>query len=346
MSKKYYRICNYCENSKRFPNKKSLDDAEKKNKKCLNCRKSDFLSFDSAKIIVQKLGLKNQVAWQNWIKSEENKKHKIPTNPDVFYKDRGWVSYADWLGNNNYIFFKNIKYVSYGECKEFISKNFPEVSNRNKWNLLNKELLPLEIHKRPDSVYKGIGWVNWESFLNSPLSPRSKSILLLSFEDAKDYVTSKKISSESEYYYHIEVNQIKFLPLRPDVKYKEKWNGFIDFLSIRSLRKSSGEDRIKDVLELYNIPYEREKKFDGCKNKRRLPFDFYIESLKICIEYDGEFHHKSQKHFGGDPVLSRIKINDSIKNKWCEDNGINLIRISYKDKWKILEILKEKLGLN
>jgi hypothetical protein len=41
-----------------------------------------------------------------------------------------------------------------------------------------------------------------------------------------------------------------------------------------------------------------------------------------------------------------FKTNDYIKSKWCEKKRINLIGISYKDKWKILDDLKEKLGLN
>jgi hypothetical protein len=58
-----------------------------------------------------------------------------------------------------------------------------------------------------------------------------------------------------------------------------------------------------------------------------------------------EFHYKEQKHFGGKKVLERVQINDKIKDKWCIENNILLIRISYKDKWRIRKILEKKLGL-
>ena len=347
MRTKYKRKCNFCGKEIRYPNKKELYKSEIENKKCRECKNSDFLSFESAITIVKNLKIKDQDSWSLWIKSEEGKKSKIPSNPDKFYKDKGWVSYGNWLGNDdNYKHLRNIEYIEYNLCKEYILKNFPIITNRTKWINFNKSLLPLDIPKRPDVFYKNKGWINWESFLESPISPRSKSLCLLSFKDSKEYVRKNNINSESEYYYHIESNNIKFLPLRPDVKYKEDWNGFIDFLGIKTLRKSTGEDRIEDVLKFYGLSYEREKFFASCKNKRRLPFDFYLIELNICIEYDGELHYKSQKHFGGDASLKRIQINDEIKNKWCTNNNIQLIRISYKDKWRIKEILEKKLGLN
>ena len=37
------------------------------------------------------------------------------------------------------------------------------------------------------------------------------------------------------------------------------------------------------------------------------------------------------------------KCKDDIKNKYCKDNGINLLRISYKDMKNINEIIKQKI---
>ena len=345
MGKIYERPCNFCKKLIRYPNKKEFTKSECINKKCRKCRVNSFLSFDDAKKIVNSLNIKDQDSWTLWIKSEEGKKYNIPSNPDKFYKHSGWISYSDWLGNNSYKNLRNIKYLDYNSCKNYIMSNFPSIINRNKWIELDKLLLPINIPKRPDVFYKYSGWINWESFLNSKLSPRSKSKVIIDFNEAKDYVRKNDIRSESEYYYHIESNGILFLPLRPDHKYKNEWNGFIDFLGVKSLRKSTGEDRIEDVLNSYKIKYTREKIFDTCRNIRRLPFDFYLSELNICIEYDGEFHYKEQKHFGVKKVLERVQINDKIKDKWCIENNILLIRISYKDKWRIRNILEKKLVL-
>lgn len=222
------------------PNKKALIKAENENKKCRKCKISDFLSFVSAREIARGLNLDSQDSWQLWIGSTNGKKTNIPSNPDKFYKDNGWVSYGDWLGNIGYKHLRNIQYIDYCSCQKYILDNFPNITNKRKWIGTDKSFMPIFIPKRPDVFYKKTGWVNWEGFLYSPLSPRSKGKILLSFNDAKAYVRNANINSESEYYHHIDINDIKFLPLRPDSKYKELWNGFVDFLGINSLRRSTG----------------------------------------------------------------------------------------------------------
>ena len=93
--------------------------------------------------------------------------------------------------------------------------------------------------------------------------------------------------------------------------------------------ESKGEIKINRFLDRNNIVYERQKKFDDCKNIFCLPFDFYIPSIRTCIEFDGQQHYKPLDFFGGEEAYEKLKINDKIKEEYCEDNYINLIRIKY-----------------
>lgn len=95
--------------------------------------------------------------------------------------------------------------------------------------------------------------------------------------------------------------------------------------------KSNGEDIISDWLRNNNIEYIPQKKFKGCKDKRSLPFDFYIPSKNMVIEYDGEQHFKPIDWFGGEKGFDYIQKHDQIKTRYCMDNNIKLFRISYKD---------------
>ena len=338
---RYTRICPLCKKKLFYYNINYFNLAENNNKSCAKCKKSLLLKYDDAKKIIKNLSINNQDGWQKFVRNSEFKKLNIPSNPDVFYYNNGWISWADWLNNNeNYIHLRKIEYLSYKDCKDYILKNFSGNKNKSWWIKLDKKLLPLNIPKRPDIIYKNSGWINWENFLDSPISPRSKSKIFLSYSDARDYVIRNNILSESHYYDYIDTNKIDFLPLRPDNHYKKEWNGFISFLCIKSKRRSTGEDMIESFLDNMNIKYEREKKFDGCINKKHLPFDFYLSDMNICIEYDGEFHYKYQKHFGSIENFRRIKKNDEIKNLWCLENNINLIRIPYTKKWKIKEFLE------
>ena len=70
---------------------------------------------------------------------------------------------------------------------------------------------------------------------------------------------------------------------------------------------------------------------------RKLFFDFYLPEYKLCIEFDGIQHHIPIKFFGGNDGLKERKNNDKIKDQYCNNNNIDLLRISYLDIYPILE---------
>lgn len=103
--------------------------------------------------------------------------------------------------------------------------------------------------------------------------------------------------------------------------------------------KSRGEKKVEEFLINNKIDFEFNKHFDSCRNKNTLPFDFYIPFMNLCIEYDGIQHSESIEYFGGDEKLKYQNKLDLIKDNWCLENNINIIRISYKDFNRIENIL-------
>lgn len=103
--------------------------------------------------------------------------------------------------------------------------------------------------------------------------------------------------------------------------------------------KSKGEMVIEDFLKRHRITFTKQKRFNGCRLKRMLPFDFYLPRYNVCIEYDGMQHFESIKYFGGEPKLVISKLRDKIKTKFCRKNRIHLLRISYKE--NIIQSLKK-----
>ena len=106
--------------------------------------------------------------------------------------------------------------------------------------------------------------------------------------------------------------------------------------------ESKGENKVESVLEKYNIEYSKWHRFKKCVLKRRLPFDFYLPKLNTAIEYDGEFHY--QMIMGFDNFVDG-KIRDTVKNIFCKNNNIKLIRIPYWEFDNIERILCEELNL-
>ena len=108
-------------------------------------------------------------------------------------------------------------------------------------------------------------------------------------------------------------------------------------------KTSKGEQRIEEILIKYNLEYKKQHRFQDCRFKYPLPFDFYLPKQNCCIEYDGEQHYVAIDHFGGYEKLLETKRNDEIKNQYCKDNNINLIRIPYLEFDNIENILINKL---
>jgi hypothetical protein len=83
-------------------------------------------------------------------------------------------------------------------------------------------------------------------------------------------------------------------------------------------------------LEDKAIYYESQKRFKGCRSKLPLPFDFWIESANLIIEFHGEQHFKDIPYFSHSTLKYR-KEKDYIKAKYCKENNIRLRVIAYNE---------------
>jgi len=64
----------------------------------------------------------------------------------------------------------------------------------------------------------------------------------------------------------------------------------------------------------------------------RLRLDFFIPIMSLAFEFDGRQHEEHVPHFHGDRIgYAKSQTNDADKQRWCELNGIKLIRITCED---------------
>lgn len=110
---------------------------------------------------------------------------------------------------------------------------------------------------------------------------------------------------------------------------------------------STGEIRIEEWLKENNVNYSTQYKFDDLVYEQPLRFDFGIldecNSIKLLIEYDGVQHFEPRKQFGGEKFLEEQKMKDRMKNEYALANDITLLRINYKQKDDIENILEKIL---
>ena len=94
-------------------------------------------------------------------------------------------------------------------------------------------------------------------------------------------------------------------------------------------RRSHGELAIEQILINNNISYQQEYPAFKFASGLSAKFDFYIDN-KYFIEYDGETHYQYNLHgWHNEDQLKAQQERDIIKNQWCKDNNIPLIRIPY-----------------
>ena len=109
--------------------------------------------------------------------------------------------------------------------------------------------------------------------------------------------------------------------------------------------KSKGEEQIKVTLDKYNYNYMREYRFDDCRGiQKTLPFDFYLENLNLCIEFQGVQHFKPVEMFGGQTQFEIQQFNDNCKREYCKNKNIHLLEIPYWDEKNIEKILLNKIN--
>jgi len=151
----------------------------------------------------------------------------------------------------------------------------------------------------------------------------------------KDFIERSNIIHNNKYDYSL----VKYKNSKTKVKiicphhgvFEQTPNAHLSKQSCPVCKESKGEKQIRNILIKNNIKYISQKKFIGCKNILPLPFDFYLPYYNICIEFDGKQHYEPNDFFGGIKTLEKQKINDELKNIFCNKNNIKLIRIKYND---------------
>ena len=190
--------------------------------------------------------------------------------------------------------------------------------------------------KKPVAMLQGFGCTHCSKTKRKTTTTFNDEVKLLTdgeFYFIGDYKNNK---TKIEFIHNIETCKHHFF-MRP--------HDFLKGCRCPKCKQSVGEKVIEDFLVSKNIKYIYHYKDTNCKNKKVLEFDFKIylnDNSFILLEYDGKLHfepwdntEKSLTH------LKEQRINDKIKNNFCEKNNIRLERISYKEdiNSRLVEIL-------
>ena len=103
---------------------------------------------------------------------------------------------------------------------------------------------------------------------------------------------------------------------------------------------SKNETKIKQLLTKNNVSFETQKTFNNLLDKQKLSFDFYINNQYI-IEFDGKQHFIQDSGWSNKEKLEYTHNHDLIKNKYCFEHNIPLIRIPYNAEYTFEDLKLE-----
>jgi len=190
--------------------------------------KRKFRSFEDARKFVQSLGLKNQPEWTVYGKSS-NKPLDIPSSPSKVYKNKGWISYGDWLGTGN-VAPRYVEYRLFEDARKFVHSL--KLKNTTEWRKFTKSgQLPNDMSSVPERTYKNKGWISYGDWLGTD-SIASNLKEFRSFEKARDFIRKLKLKSKTEWeIYRQSGNMPEDIPSNPNATYKNKgWINSGDWL--------------------------------------------------------------------------------------------------------------------
>jgi hypothetical protein len=113
---------------------------------------------------------------------------------------------------------------------------------------------------------------------------------------------------------------------------------------------SLGEKYTKDAIVKLGYDFEKEYSFDDCKRHNILRYDFavfnkFTRELICAVEFDGAEHYIPVFENTAES-LADSKEKDEIKNKYCNENDIILIRIPFWEIDNVYKYLKKQFKIN
>lgn len=180
----------------------------------------NFLTYKEARSIVRKLKLSGGAEWRKYSKLD-SKQENIPSSPEKVYKNKGWISWGDWLGTGT-ISVKEIskKYWSYEKSKKFM--HTLHLKNEQQWREFFKtNNRPEGIPSNPQKVYKK-EWIGIGDWLGTgTIATQDREYI--SYQEAKQFVQSLGLKNRKDWINAVKTGKIpKNIPNNPWHVYSKK----------------------------------------------------------------------------------------------------------------------------
>jgi hypothetical protein len=233
------------------------------------------MPFEEAREYVRSRNFKGQsdflVACKNRKDGADSMPYTIPTNPNTAYKNKGWISWGDWLGTGTISTYTR-QYRRFEDARVFARSL--GLSSNTEWNsyvkgeMKGKPPLPKDIPAVPRNVYKGKGWIDSGDWLGTGnVAPKDREYR--DFNKARDFARALRLTTQKEWEAYCRGDLVEKPPLPPDIPSTPRW-----------VYKNSGWVSVGDWLGTGKI---------ADQHRRYLPIDeakIFVRSLGIKSQKD------------------------------------------------------------
>jgi len=232
--------------------------------------KLSWRPFEEAREFVCSLKLKSQNEWNLYargklkVKGKPKKPDDIPNNPNLIYKDQGWINNGDWIGTGTIATFE-MEFRPFKEAREFV--HGLNLNGQNEWNLYARGKLtvkgkpkkPDDIPKNPHLVYANKGWINLGDWLGTG-TIATKNRKYWSFKKARKFVRSLSLKNATEWKQYAKGElKVKGKPKKPADIPSAPWHYYED-KGYKSIGDWIGTGRIADNKKVWR-PFEEAREF-------------------------------------------------------------------------------------
>lgn len=222
-------------------------------------RLTERMSYEQASAHVRKKGIKSRAQYIEYWK--QNRPLLLPSNPDKYYRGRGWKSWSHFLGTHNV---KNINWMPFEEARKYVSSlGFKNAKAFFSWcsgKLKKLPLKPPDIPINPHIIYKDKGWHGYGDFLSTG-NISTQKINYLEFAVARKEIRKEGFKTKKEYDEFWDAQKPWRLPKCPHQTYKGRgWKNWSDFLGYVRPRREGWRSykKAKEFVHKLNLKNHKE----------------------------------------------------------------------------------------
>jgi superfamily II DNA or RNA helicase len=219
-------------------------------------RNRSFKDYGDAQLYSTSLGLLSKSDWRDFAKTG-GLPEDIPANPSLYYKNRGWKGWGEWLGTKT-VAPQNRQYRVFDKARHFVRKL--KLKSVSEWRgYIKQGNLPDDIPSAPDRVYKTLGWRGFGDWLGN-----GQTRDYLPFNEARDFVRSLSLKRQKDWIeYTKSADFPDYLPANPASVFKNlgwinigDWLGTKrvgtkarNYLSFKAARRFARQLKLKSQIE-------------------------------------------------------------------------------------------------